>query len=427
MKKAMLASLLGSVMAVSAMSAQAGDLKVIHAGELLAVPGKGAKKEQSIIIENDKIKEIKSGYVTPEGAEVIDLKNSFVMPGFMDMHVHLTGQLSEKNDPLKTNNIDAAMIALDHGMKSLKAGFTTVRDLGAEPEVIFGVRDAINKGRVVGPRIIAAGTAISATGGHGDVDGMKAELMHLYTPENICDGPYDCRRAVRHAVKYGADVIKITSTGGVLSDTATGVLQQMEDDELFEIVRAAKRVGRDVTSHSHGTEGINAALKAGVRSIEHGTYTDASTIKLFKQNGAYLVPTLSAGDYVRRQAEANPQFFPPVIRAKAIQVGTDMKNNIGKAYKGGVKIAFGTDSGVGEHGKNAYEFVLLTEIGVPNEEAIQMATVNAAEMARKSDVLGSIEAGKYADIVATDGNPLNDIKELLDVDFVMKGGQTIKK
>ncbi len=424
MKKFLLSTLV-SAAALMGANVHAADLKIIHAGELLAVPGQGAKSEQSIIIEDGKISEVVNGYVNRDGAEIVDLKDSFVMPGMIDSHVHLTGQLSARGNPMQTTKVDSAMMGLHYAEKTWQAGFTTVRNLGADPEVIYGMRDAINKGLVQGPRIVAS-AGVSATGGHGDIDGMKAELLDLYTSKTICDGPYDCRRAVRHAVKYGADWIKITSTGGVLSDTATGVLQQMEDDELKEIVKTAGRVGRDVASHAHGTQGINAALRAGVRSIEHGTYTDASSIKLFKETGAYLVPTMLAGKFVADQARANPNFFSDAIRPKALQVGSDMQANIEVAYKAGVKMAFGTDSGVSDHGDNAQEFILLNEIGVPNEEAIEMATVRAAELLRMTDTLGTIAAGKHADIVATDGNPLNDIKELLDVDFVMKGGKVVK-
>lgn len=405
---------------------------IIHAGELLSVPGESPLKKQSIVIKDGKISQVLNGYVKPEkidkSASVIDLKDRFVMPGLMDMHVHLQGELGPKNDSemLRMSKTDVAMKSTMFANKVLKAGFTTVRDLGATPEEIFALRDAIAKGWVNGPRIIASGSMVAATGGHGDVDGMSPELIEKYTPKTICDGPYDCRRATRHAIKYGADIIKITSTGGVLSDTNTGTGQQMTDDELKEIVDTAHGLGRKVTSHAHAAAGINAALRAGVDSIEHGSYADEESIELFKENGAYLVPTLLAGDTVVNLAK-NSNFMSEAIKAKAIRVGADMRANFKRSYEAGVKIAFGTDSGVSKHGINAREAVLMSEAGMSNSDILKSATVNAADLIDKSDVLGTIEQGKYADIVAYDESPLKDIDALLDVDFVMKNGTVYKQ
>ncbi len=412
-------------------AALAAPITVIHAGELLAVPGKDSAKKQTLVIDNGVISQVKSGYVDASsfGDDVtyIDLKNRFVMPGLMDMHVHLQGELGPKNDSqkLRMSDADVAMQSVYFANKTLMAGFTTVRDLGAKPEQIYALRDGVNKGWIAGPRIIASG-GVSVTGGHGDVDGMSPDLLEKYTQKTICDGPYDCRSATRRAIKFGADVIKVTSTGGVLSDTDTGTGQQMADDELTEIVATAHALGRKVASHAHATAGINAALRAGVDSIEHGSYADKESIKLFKKNGAFLVPTLLAGDTVVQMAH-HSDFMSPAIKAKAKRVGADMTANFKAVYKAGVKIAYGTDSGVSQHGNNAQEAVLMHQAGMSNSDILVSATINAAELGGKSAKLGTLETGKYADIIATDISPLDDIKALLDVDFVMKGGVVYKQ
>ena len=404
---------------------------IIHAGELLAVPGKAAKSQQTIVLEEDRIVEIRNGYADAGEFEgevtVIDLKDQFVLPGLMDMHVHLQGELGPNmdRDSLKMSPQQVEMRSVMYGMRTLLAGFTTVRDVGSSPQEMYALRDGINNGWVDGPRIIAAG-GVGITGGHADVSGVKPELMELYTSENICNGPYDCRRATRNAIKYGADLIKITSTGGVLTDRATGTGQQMEMDELVEVVLAAKRMGRKVASHAHQENGIVAALEAGVDSIEHGTYAGPKAIKLFKETGAYLVPTLLAGETVKRMAEQS-DFLSPAIKEKAIRTGGDMQGNFEKVYKAGVKIAYGTDSGVSRHGTNAREAVLMAEAGMPEMEIIKSATVNAADLLDMSSSIGTIEAGKYADIIAVDNSPLDNIEELLDMDFVMKGGKVYKQ
>ena len=287
------------------------------------------------------------------------------------------------------------------------------------------MRDAIDMGWVDGPRIIAAGS-VGITGGHADISGVKPELMELWTDASICDGPYDCRRATRNAIKYGADLIKITSTGGVLTDRATGTGQQMEADELREVVAAAQRMGRKVASHAHEEDGIIAALEAGVASIEHGTYAGPQAIRLFRETGAYLVPTLLAGKTVATMA-VESDFMSDAIREKAIRVGNDMKGNFGRAYEAGVNIAYGTDSGVSPHGTNAEEALLMVEAGMSEMDVIVAATVNAADLIDMSDSLGTIERGKHADIIAVDASPLENIDELLDVDFVMKGGKIYKR
>jgi imidazolonepropionase-like amidohydrolase len=310
-------------------------------------------------------------------------------------------------------------------MNTLMAGFTTVRDVGSSSQEMYAMRDAINNGWIDGPRIIAAG-GVGITGGHADVSGMNPDLMEMFTSPNVCDGPYDCRRATRNVIKYGADLVKITSTGGVMTERATGTGQQMEMDELREVVLAAERMGRKVASHAHHEDGIVAALEAGVASIEHGSYTGPRAIKLFKETGAYLVPTLLAGKTVATLA-LEADFMAPEVKEKAIRVGNDMAGSFEKAHKAGVNVAYGTDSGISPHGTNAQEAVLMVETGMSEMNVIIAATINAADLIDMSDSIGTIEAGKFADIIAVDNSPLENIEELLDVDFVMKGGKVFKK
>jgi imidazolonepropionase-like amidohydrolase len=405
-------------------------VQVIHAGKLLAKPGENPLVQQTIVIDKGKIIAIEKGFLPAskfaQNARLIDLSKRFVMPGLMDMHVHLQGQLGPKNDSetLRLSDADIAMESVYFAKKTLLAGFTTVRDLGAKPEQIYALRDAINKGWIVGPRIIAAGR-VSVTGGHLEADGMNPDILSLYTLDTVCDGPYECRKATRKAIKFGADMIKIASTGGVLSDTTTGTGQQMADDEIKEIVQTAHALGRKVASHAHAAAGINAALRAGVDSIEHGSYANKESIKLFKKHGAYLVPTLLAGDTVVGMAK-HSDFMSPTIKAKAIRVGADMLENFTNSYKAGVKIAYGTDSGVSHHGENAKEAILMAKAGMKNSDILKSATMNAADLIDMSTMLGSIEVGKYADIIATDINPLKDINALLAVAFVMKSGEVVK-
>jgi imidazolonepropionase-like amidohydrolase len=403
---------------------------LIHAGQLLAVPGERPQSRQTVVVEGQRIVEVVDGFADAsaygDGARVIDLSDEFVLPGLMDMHVHLQGELGPNNEKetLEMSSQLMQMRSAHFAMKTLLAGFTTVRDVGSSGEEMFALRDAINKGWIDGPRIIAAG-GVGITGGHADVSGVKPELMELWTDNSICDGPYDCRRATRNAIKYGADLVKITSTGGVLTDRATGTGQQMEMDELREVVQAASRMGRKVASHAHEEDGIIAALEAGVASIEHGTYTGPRAIELFKETGAYLVPTLLAGRTVGAMA-VEADFMSDAIREKAIRVGRDMTGNFAKAHAAGVNVAYGTDSGVSPHGTNAEEALLMVEAGMSEMEVLVAATINAADLVDMSDSIGTIEDGKFADIIAVKRSPLDDISGLLDVGFVMKGGKVYK-
>lgn len=412
-------------------SSALAQVQVIHAGKLLTIPGKDALNEQTLVIDNGKITHIENGFKSAsqygEDAKLIDLSKQFVMPGLMDMHVHMQSEFGPHNvrDTVKLSNEDLAMQSVHFANKTLMAGFTTVRDLLSEPEQMYALRDGINKGWVVGPRVIAA-AGVSVTGGHLDVDGMAHDLLTLKSSETLCDGPYECRKATRYAIKYGADMIKVASTGGVLSDTSTGTGQQMADDELKAIVETAHALGKKVASHAHAKAGIDAALRAGVDSIEHGSYADKETIKLFKKSGAYLVPTLLAGATVVEMANTS-NFMSDDIKVKAIKVGADMQANFTASYRAGVKIAFGTDSGVSRHGINAQEAVLMHQAGMSNSDILVSATVNGADLIGMSDSLGTLEVGKIADVIAMDNNPLEDITALLDVGFVMKQGQVYKQ
>jgi len=417
--------------ALASVSWAADSVILIHAGELLAVPGEAPSRNKTIVIEDGHIADVRNGFVEPAsidgGATLIDLRDKFVLPGLMDMHVHLQFELGPDNDrdALKMSDQLMQMRSIYYAMKTLQAGFTTVRDVGSSSQEMYAMRDAINNGWIDGPRIIAAG-GVGITGGHADISGVSPELMEIYTSQNVCDGPYDCRRAARNTIKYGADLVKITSTGGVMTDRATGTGQQMEMDELREIVQAAARMGRKVASHAHHEDGIVAALEAGVASIEHGSYTGPRAIRLFNETGAYLVPTLLAGKTAAALA-VEADFMSDVVKKKAIRVGNDMAGNFEKAHKAGVNVAYGTDSGVSPHGTNAEEAILMVEAGMTEMEVVVTATLNAADLIDMSDSLGTIEDGKFADIIAVDRSPLENIEELLDVDFVMKGGKVYKQ
>ncbi len=432
-----IASIAAALMTASA--ANAADIAIVHAGRLLAAPGGGIATEQSVIIRDGKVSAVMPGYVDADAAgatadddvAIHDLKTMLVLPGLIDGHVHILGENNPRGrlQRVEQSEGDLAMAGAGFARKTLMAGFTTVRDVGAgSSDAIFALRDGIAKGDVPGPRIFASGATISVTGGHGDgTQGYRDDVAALLHSSGVCDGAPECRKAVREQVRRGADHIKLTATAGVLSNTAAGLEQQFFEDEMKAVIDTAHAMGRKATAHAHGVQGINAALRAGVDSIEHGTYLDNESIRLFKRTGAYLVPTLLAGATVVEWAEDPTSFLLPPQRAKALQVGPVMHEMARRAHEGGVKIAFGTDTGVSKHGENAREFALLVSAGLTPMEAIRAATVSGADNLGKSDVLGSIEPGKYGDLVAVEGDPLADITELEDIDFVMKEGVVYKQ
>ncbi len=422
-----LAMLLATVMAVPAAAQVAVPTTLIHAGTLIAVPGQAPKARQTIVVQGGRIVAVRDGFVTEPGATVIDLGDRFVLPGLMDMHVHLDGELGPGNelDGVKMSDQDLTLQAAMYAERTLQAGFTTVRNLGGSP-AIKALRDAGAKGRVAAPTIVDAGTMISVTGGHGDVHGYsEAVTAVLRRGTTTCDGADDCAKLTREVIRRGADVVKIASTGGVLSSVAGGLGQQMSDAEIKAVVDSAHAFGRKVAAHSHAKDGIDAALKAGVDSIEHGSFTDKDSIALFKKSGAYLVPTLLAPHDVI--ANIDKLGISPASAAKAREAASQSFANTKAAIAAGVKIAFGTDTGVSPHGGNAREFKLLVDAGMTPAQAIRAATVSTADLLGRSATLGTIEAGKQADIVAVTRDPLADVTALEKVDFVMARGVVHKQ
>ena len=417
----------------SSLFAQGGNqVRIIHAGMLLADARNEVLTEQSIIVRNSQIIDVRDGFVSPgevsgtNNAMVIDLSDQFVLPGLIDAHTHILSQQEPNRREIAVTRTTefSTLMGLEFGMRTLRAGFTTIRNVGGARNAIFALRDAIDQGIVLGPRIRAAGQGITPTGGHGDGGGFRDDIFP-HPHSGVCDGIAECRKAVRTHIKYGADHIKYVATGGVLSMTATGTEQQFTDEEQIALVQAAHAMGRKVAAHAHGKTGMMAALTAGVDSIEHGSYLDEEVADLFIATGAYLVPTLIAGHTVERIATERPSFYTPEVRQKALEVGPIMRNALRIAHEKGVKIAYGTDAGVNDHGTNAYEAVLMNEAGMPAREILIAATVNAADLMSLTDIAGTIESGKDADIIAVGDNPLEDLSTLLNPTFVMARGNEI--
>ena len=412
---------------------------IIHAGTLLDEPGNPVKREHTVVVKHGKIDSIHAGYLdkadiggSDNDKVLIDLSDQFIMPGFIDLHVHISKEYGQhaKLETVTMGDADNALTAAMYAHRTLDAGFTTIRDLGSRGRSVFALRDAIKAGKVPGPRILVAGDAITATGGHGDIHGFRQEVLDAIPSTATCDGPDSCRAAVRRQVKRGADVIKITATGGVLSETAAGTGQQLTDAELKAIVETAHGLGRKVTAHAHAREGIQAALRAGVDSIEHAMWADEDTMKLFVETGAWMIPTIypitAVGDTPEKMKKGPFGHLPPPIMEKLLQLGRQPKDMGALAYAMGVKIALGTDSGVSPHGENANEFIEYVNIGMSNMEALMAGTVHAATAAGIGNKTGMLEAGKAADIVAMPGNPLDDITAVLGVTFVMRDGVVFK-
>ncbi|HZG45234.1 MAG TPA: amidohydrolase family protein [Allosphingosinicella sp.] len=404
---------------------------VIHAGTLIAVPGQQPRRNVSIVVRGNRIAEVRDGFAEVPGVRVVDLRTHTVLPGLIDSHVHFRGnpddRLQARLQETIRDNEDYAFTALIHAKRTLLAGFTTVRELGNDPRLIFSLRDAINSGELAGPTIVAAGTGITISGGHHDPrNGRNRDLFEVADQRaiNACDGPADCRRAVRQQIALGADVIKFASTGGVLSNVAGGLGQQMMPDEMQAIVETARMFGRKVAAHAHGVDGVNAALRAGVNSIEHGTFTNDESFRLYRQTGAYFVPTMMAP--VASLADGARGALTPAQYEKAREAAGNVRASLTRAVRENVNIAFGTDSGVSRHGDNGQEFALMVEAGMAPMAAIRAATVNAATLLGRQDRIGTIEPGKDADIVAVAGDPLQNVRLLENVQFVMRHGRVHK-
>lgn len=407
---------------------------LVRCGTLLAVPGQGPQRNVTVVVKNDRVDSVIAGLTGPDldaarqaGAKVreVDLHDSFVLPGLIDCHVHVTSEWDSGRQlrNVVENDCDATVRGVGFCRKTLEAGFTTVRDLTAEGNSIFALRAGVERGDFAGPRILCAGKAISISGGHMDpTNGYRSDIWGTPGADlGVADGPDECMKAVRIQIKRGADLIKIAATGGVLSISSAGLAQHFTDPELSVIVKAAHSMGRKVAAHAHGTDGINAALRAGVDSIEHASMQNEESIELFKKTGAYYVPTLLAGFTTSRNADI-PGYYLPMVARKAKDVAPMMLRSFTNAHKAGVKIAFGTDSGVSPHGNNAQEFALLVQGGMTPVEAITAATISASDLLGLSDQVGTIEAGKWADLIAVKGDPLKDVTELERVQFVMRAG-----
>lgn len=419
-------SVSGASSSIGGDMAQTYDL-VIHAGRLIAVPGEAARGASTIAVRDGRIAAVLDGHVALPAAQILDWKARTVLPGLIDTHVHFSFDPRTRIWSAAIDRPeDVALFAYANARKTLEAGFTTVRDVGSDGESIHALRDAINKGQISGPRIFLSGTSLAIIGGHGDMSGLNrkaTEALYPYDYTGACTGAVECSVRVREAAKYGADLIKITATGGIMSQQARGLGQHLNDEELSAIVKSAHDLGLKVASHAHGLAGVAASVRAGVDSIEHGTYLDAETARAMAARGTYLVPTLGLVD---GHDAADADRLTPAVRAKMVEARKVSGQNIRLAKRHGVKIAFGTDAGVSEHGTNARQFSHMVKQGpMTPMEALRAATVSAADLMGQSDELGTIAMGKYADLIAVDGNPYEDVTLLEKVAAVIKDGQII--
>ena len=426
-KRVMLAAVAALLAAVPAVAKDV----VIHAGRLIDGVSGQPRNQVSILVHDDRITDVQPGFVTPAGAGVIDLSHSTVLPGMIDCHVHVTGQFDGGNpiaEQVTETRFDAAVKSTAYARATLLAGFTSVRDVGADTDIIVALKKQIAKGIVPGPRLWVSGAPLGPTGGHADQStGLDPELSDPVWSHTIIDSPEDARKAVREHKKLGTDLIKIMPSGGVLSVNDDPNRQLMADDEIKAVIDTAHALGMKVAAHAHGKRAIDAAVRLGVDSIEHGSFADAESYKLMKEHGTYLVPTLLVAQTVYDVAKAHPEQLNPSSAQKALMVAPRVRQNLHDAYEAGVKIAFGTDQGLAPHGTNAKEFALMVAAGMTPMDAIIAATGSAADLIGDTQDIGSVRAGRYADIVAVDGDPLADVHTLEHVQFVMKGGTVYKE
>lgn len=423
--------LVGIVLTAILWAAPAFAATILHCGRLVDVRSGEVLSDMSVIVDGTTIQGVEEGYLPGSGGDtIIDLRTHTCMPGLIDSHVHLTSEYSDQSDieTFRLNPADYAYRSVVFAEKTLLAGFTAVRDLGGSGNVNVSLRTAINGGLIAGPRVYTSGRSLATTGGHADpTNGMRMDLVEEPTPEDgVVNGPEDALRAVRQRYQDGVDLIKITATGGVLSVASSGQNPQFTEDEIRAIVGIADDYGFRVAAHAHGAEGIKRAVRAGVASIEHGTYLDEEGIELMKEHGTYYVPTITAGWWVADQSRIDG-FFPEVVRAKAAEIGPLIQDTFKRAYSSGVRIAFGTDTGVSAHGDNALEFRYMVEAGMPAVDAIRAATLEAAALLGVDDRLGSVEAGALSDIIAVPEDPRDDITTMERVSFVMKDGVIYKR
>ena len=401
---------------------------IIYSSDYIDVNTGKIITNKSITVDKGKIESIDTGFIEiTSNDKLIDLRGYTLMPGLMDMHVHFGQEYRSKSErPVKIERETSAIIANKHALTTLKSGFTTVRQVGDSGLIAISLRNLINSGEIEGPRIFTSGKSIATTGGHADPTNGKDSDSYEYpvAEDGVINGPYDAYTAVRQRYKDGADGIKLTVTGGVLSVAKSGDNPQFTEEEVIAVVNAAKDYGMWVAVHAHGSEGMKRAVIAGVNSVEHGTFMTEEVMDLMVNKGTYYVPTISAGEFVAEKAKID-NYFPEIVRPKAASVGPQIGNTFNKAYRRGVKIAFGTDAGVQPHGTNWKEFVYMVKFGMPPMETIQSATINTAKLLKIDSILGSIEVGKMADIIAIDGNPIEDINTMENVVFVMKEGELI--
>ena len=414
-----------------ALAGAANGATLIHAGRLIDGVSDAPRERQTIVVDGGRIAAVESGFrAATAGDLVIDLSSATVMPGLMDMHVHLTSEHSRRSeiDSVRKGEADRAYDSVPFAERTLLAGFTTVRNVGDQFNVSIALRRAIEEGKVRGPRVFTSGRSIGSTGGHADASNSWGPFLYSDDPRlnTVCNGADGCREAVRQRYKDGVDSIKITATGGVMSIAKSGTAPQFTEDELAAIISTAHDYGLKVAAHAHGTEGMKRAVRAGIDSIEHGTLMDDETMRLMKQQGTHYVPTISAGRWVYDKAQ-DPTYFPAIVRPKALAIGPVIQKTFAKAWQAGLTIMFGTDCGVCEHGSNAREFGYMVEAGMPIMAAIRSATIVPARYLGIDDRLGSIEAGKLADIVAVPGDPMTDASVMERVSFVMKEGVVYKR